>query len=210
VASLRARDLAVDIHELQDVLKEQIATAQKRYSDYANARRQPPPDFRIGSKAYVSAEFIRTTRPTRKLAEYYLGPFEIIGQPSAQSFTLRLPDELRSVHPVFHVSQLEPSIPNTIPNRQQDPPPPDFVDETGEHFEIDSILDSKIDKRRRCKLLYKVKWTGYEGTDEEDSWVSALDLADSRESVQAFHEQHPTRPGSYRQFLDCLTNAHIP
>ena len=31
---------------------------------------------------------------------------------------------MQAVHPVFHVSMLEPSIPNTIPDRVQTPPPP--------------------------------------------------------------------------------------
>jgi len=30
-------------------------------------------------------------------------------------------------------------------------------------FEISDILDTKIDNRRRCKLQYLVRWTGYEG-----------------------------------------------
>jgi len=70
---------------------------------------------------------------------------------------------MRAVHPVFHVYMLEPSIPNTIPDRVQTPPPPVMVD--GElEYEISEILNSKLDNRRcLCKLLYLVKWSGYEG-----------------------------------------------
>jgi hypothetical protein len=49
-------------------------------------------------------------------------------------------------------------------------------------YEISKILDSKIDNRRRhCKLLYLVRWEGYEGTNEETSWMlaSELDHADA-------------------------------
>jgi hypothetical protein len=46
-----------------------------------------------------------------------------------------------SVHPVFHVSQLEPATLNTIPNCIQPPPPP--VEVNGEtKYEISEILDS--------------------------------------------------------------------
>ena len=80
---------------------------------------------------------------------------------------------MRAVHPMFHVSQLEPAMPNTIPNRSQPLPPPVKVD--GEpKYEITKILDSKLDQQRRqCPLLYLVRWAGYEGTDEETSCVKS-------------------------------------
>jgi hypothetical protein len=49
---------------------------------------------------------------------------------------------------------LEPSTPNSVPNRIQ-PPPPVIIGEEPE-YEISEILDSKLDKRRACKLLYLV------------------------------------------------------
>ena len=90
---------------------------------------------------------------------------------------------MKSMHPVFHVSQLEPSIPNLIPNRVQPPPPPIEVDGEPE-YEISDILDSKIDRRRRnCKLLCLVRWSGYEGTDEETSWLLATELDHASELI---------------------------
>ena len=45
-------------------------------------------------------------------------------------------------------------------------------------YEILEILNSKLDNRRHiCKLLYLVRWFGYEGTDEETSWLPANELA---------------------------------
>ena len=95
---------------------------------------------------------------------------------------------------MFHVFQLEPSTRNTIPNRVQPPPPPIEVNEDIE-FEIFEILDSKIDKRRKCQLLYLVCWTGYEGTDQEMDWLSALELTRAQELVQDFHNSYPNKPG---------------
>ena len=135
------------------------------------------------------------TRPSRKLSEKNLGPFEIIAQVGTHSFTLRLPDSMRAVHPVFHVSMLEPATPNVIPNRVQPPPPPIEIDGEPE-FEISEILDSKIDNRRRaCKLLYLVRWAGYEGTDEEMSWILTSELGHASEVVADFHAAYPDKPG---------------
>jgi len=67
---------------------------------------------------------------------------------------------------------LEPAPSSNIPGRVSSPPPAVEID--GElEFEIAEILDSKIDRRRRCRLLYLVRWAGYEGTDEETSWITA-------------------------------------
>ena len=195
LASQRARDFVVDLDELHRTLREQIALAQRRYQGPADARRTPPPNLQVGDHVFVRSDHIRTTRPSKKLAEKFLGPFEVIAKPSRQSYTLRLPQHLRSIHPVFHVSQLEPQKPDVIPNRTQPPPPPIAVD--GElEYEIAEVLDSKIDNRRRtCKLLYLVRWSGYENTDEETSWVLATELEHAQEVVTDFHARYPSKPG---------------
>ena len=82
----------------------------------ADKRQTPPPDFKIGDKVFVKSDNICTTRPSKKLTEKFLGPFEILAQVGSVSFTLRLPDSMHSIHHVFHVSILEPSTPNEFPN----------------------------------------------------------------------------------------------
>ena len=82
-----------------------------------------------------------------------------------------------------------------IPDRVQPPPPPVFIDGEPE-FEIAEILDSKVNQRRRnCKLLYLVRWTGYAGTDEETSWILAMELGNAPELVTDYHAAYPTKPG---------------
>ena len=104
---------------------------------------------------------------------------------------------MRAVHPVFHVSMLEPATPNSIPNRIQSPPPPVEIDGEPE-YEISEILDSKVDKHRRhCNILYLVHWAGYEGTDEETSWVLASELGNAPEIISDFHAAYPAKPGPW-------------
>src|ERR1700726_3361905 len=194
VTSVHARELAVDLDELHQELCTQIADAQRRYQGPADTRRAPAPEFKVGARVYVKAKYFRTTRPSRKLAEKFLGPFEIIGRASSHSFVLRLAEAMRAVHPVFHISMLEPVTPNTILNRIVPLPPPVEIDGDFEH-EISEVLDSKIDKCRICKLLYLVWWTGYEGTDEETSWLPATELEHASEAVLDFHHAYPNKPG---------------
>jgi len=129
--------------------------AQQHYQKSADAQHFPTPDFKVGNKVFVKAQFFQTTQPSKKLSEKYLRPYEIIAQPGALLFTLCLPESMRSVHPVFHVSMLEPATSNTFSERIQLVPAPVIIDREPK-YEISWIVDSKIDRQQACKLLYKV------------------------------------------------------
>ena len=141
----------------------------------------------------IKSDHIRTTRPSKKLVENYLGPFKIIAQAGTHSFTLHLPSIMCAIHPVFHVSMLEPSTLNPFPAREAILEPPVILDGEPE-YEISEILDSKIDKHRKCKLQYLVHWTGYEGTEEETSWLPASEVGLALEVVSDFHQTYPEKP----------------
>ena len=53
----------------------------------ANLERLPPPPFRVGDRAFLRTDHIRTNRTARKLTEKEIGPFPIISQPSFMFFT---------------------------------------------------------------------------------------------------------------------------
>jgi len=165
--------------------------AQQCYQKSANARRSPAPDFKVGNKVFVKAQFFQTTQPSKKLSEKYLGPYEIISHPGTLSFTLCLPESMRSVYPVFHVSMLEPATSNTFSERIHLAPTPVIIDREPE-YEISQIVDSKIDCRWTCKLLYKVIWLGYEDTGDESEWIPASELTHVVDLVSDFHIAYPT------------------
>jgi len=133
----------------------------------------------------------------KKLSERYLGPYEIIVQPSPQSFTLHLPETMRAVYPIFHVSMLELATPNTFRQRSEPPPAPVIIDGEPE-YEISKIVDSKIDRWRACKLLYKIIWLGYEDTDNDSKWLPATELEHAKELLSDFHLRYPSKPGPLR------------
>ena len=193
IASSQACDFAVDLDELQSTLKAEISAAQQRYQKSADARRSPAPDFKVGDKVFVKAQFFQTTWPSKKLSEKYLGPYEIISQPGTLLFTLRLPESMHSVHPVFHMSMLEPATSNTFSERIQLAPAPVILDREPK-YEISRIVDSKIDCRQACKLLYKVIWLGYEDTRDKSEWISAYELSHAVDLVSDFHIVYPAKP----------------
>jgi len=128
IASSHAHNFIVDLDELQGTLKEEIAKAQVQYQPSADSCRQQPLDFQVGKSVFIKSQYFQTTHPSKKLSEKYLGPYKIIAQPSSQLFTLCLPDTMRAVHPVFHVSMLEPATPNTFQQCSKPPPAPVIID----------------------------------------------------------------------------------
>jgi hypothetical protein len=143
----------------------------------------------VGDKIWLSRRNIRTTRPSQKLDVKRLGPFpieEVVGT-GQLAYRLRLPSQLR-IHPVFHVSLLEPYRENQLPGRRQEPAPP--VEVEGElEYEVKEVLDSKMS---RGKLKYLVEWEGY-GPDER-SWEPAENVQNAAEAVAEFHQRYPNRP----------------
>ena len=103
----------------------------------------PAPDFKVDDKVFVKAQFFQTTWPSKKLSEKYLRPYKIISQPGTLSFTLCFPKFMCSVHPVFHVSMLKPTISNTFSEKIQLAPTPVIIDRKPK-YEISQIVDSKI------------------------------------------------------------------
>jgi len=197
IASSRAHDFVIDLDELQSTLKEKIANTQRQYKPSADSRRQQLLDFQARQAVFIKSQYFRMTCPSKKLSEKYLGPYKIIAQPSPQSFTLRLPDTMRAVHPVFHVSMLEPATPNPFQQCSEPLPAPIIIDGEPE-YEISKIVDSKIDCQRACKLLYKVIWLGYEDTDNNSEWLPATELEHAKELVNDFHLKYPAKPGPLR------------
>ena len=74
----------------------------------------------------------------------------------------------------------------------QPPPPPIEVDGV-EEFEVEDILDSRLDNRgggRGSRLKYTVKWAGYDQPTEEPAEY----VANASEVVANFHRRYPEKP----------------
>ena len=97
-------------------LKQAIIKTQECYQDLADARWSTAPIFQAGNAVYVLAKFIKTTRLSKKLSEQYLGPFSMTERVGSHSYLMKLLEYLRAIHPIFHISQLEPALFSNISN----------------------------------------------------------------------------------------------
>ncbi|MBW0538432.1 hypothetical protein O181_078147 [Austropuccinia psidii MF-1] len=111
-----AGKLSTKLQEVQEVVKEEFESAIRILNKYSDKKRSIPPEFQPEDKVWLASMNIRTTRPTMKLSERWLGPFEVIKKIGSNAYHLKLPLQWKSVHPVFHVSLLEPFKQSSIPN----------------------------------------------------------------------------------------------
>ena len=111
-----------------------------------------------------------------------MGPFrvlEVVGD-AKLAYKLELPAQVQ-IHPVFHVSLLEPYHESTLPGHVHATPQPIAVEGEPE-YEVAQILDSKIE---RWRLKYLVDWVGY--GPEERTWEPVENMVHAADAVADFH-----------------------
>ena len=144
-----AESRILQLKTIREDLIANLTSAQESYTHYANRSRLPTPDLRIGDLVYLDRRHIKTSRPSSKLDYKKLGPFKISEVINPVTFKLKLPPSMK-IHPVFHVSLLEPKTRDIIQDFIQPPPLPEIID-SYEEFEVEEILDSRL---HRGKLQY--------------------------------------------------------
>ncbi|MBW0584270.1 hypothetical protein O181_123985 [Austropuccinia psidii MF-1] len=135
-----AGKVSTKFQSVQQAVKEELESEIRRFKKYADRNRSIPPDFQPGDKVWLASKNIKTTRPTKKLSGRWLGPFEVIKKIESHSYYIKVPLQWKSVHPVFHVSLLEPVKQSSIQNHNHLPPPPILVEEQ-EEWEVAQVLD---------------------------------------------------------------------
>ena len=179
----RAEQATLEVEKIK-TLQQQLATdiqfLNERSAAYANKKRSMEPTLKEGDKVYLLRKHIKTKRPSTKLDFKKLGPFRILKKVSSVNYRLQLPKESR-LHPVFHISLLEPAkgtTPIATDTELQPENEPDI-------YEVEKILDRRLVGKQE---QYLVKWQGYEHTD--NTWEPVKNL-NCPELLRTFRQQHP-------------------
>jgi len=176
------------LRRLHEDLRAEIKEVQMSQAEQANKARHPDPVLNPGDRVWLRRKHIRTTRPSNKLDHKLIGPYTILEKIGSRAYKLELQATVR-IHPVFHISLLEPTASTEpIPEHQQTPPPPVVIQEQQE-WEVEKILDSR---RHRNQIQYRVKWTGFH--DPDRTWYPARNFENSSDVVCQFHEEYPEKP----------------
>ena len=144
--------------------------AQDRQKSWSDLKRRPL-EFCVGDKVFLKVS------PTKgvirfgkrgKLNPRFIGPYEVLERIGEVAYRLKLPQNLKGVHNVFHVSQLRQYVSD-----------PGHVLEEEEEIGVEEnlsypewpirILDRKDQVLRNRTIPYvKVQWSNH--TPEEATW----------------------------------------
>ena len=160
----------------QSVLDSQAKTYNKKHTKR---------EFKEGDLVLLSSKNLKQKRPNKKLSDKAIGPFRIRRRIGTQAYHLWLPPKYR-IHPVFHVSLLEPYQRRPGDDSIPEFPVPDLIDDD-EIGDVEEILKKR---KRKGVLEYLVRWVGY--PKEYDQWIPEEDM-DAQDMIDAFNARGSRR-----------------
>lgn len=179
-------DLLDSISDTMTELKANLVKAQERYKIQAD-RHRIDHEFQVGDLVWLSTRYLSSRRPSRKLDYRRIGPYPILERIGRVAYKLQLPHDLK-IHPVFHISLLEPATANPFPNRIAPPPAPIDI-EADLEYEVEEVLDSR---RRGRGIQYLILWKGYPISDS--TWEPPDNVRNAQDLVADFHRRYPNKP----------------
>lgn len=180
------------LKELHSQLSRDIAFKALRTAKYANTKRSTGPPFQEGDKVYLLRKHIKTKRPSTKLDFKKLGPFRILEKIGPVNYKLQLPETSR-IHPVFHVSLLEPARGNTPVVEHAELQPENDPD----IYEVERIEDTRTTTSGQQEYL--IKWRGY--PHSENTWEPRKHL-ECPDLLKEFHRKRLERGSAKRDHQD--------
>ena len=194
-----AQQFADDMADALAHAKAKLQEAQAVQAVQANKRRRDVV-FKVGDKVKLSTANIRLpSTMSKKLVARYLGPFTVEKVVNPVAYKLKLPSSLK-IHPVFHVSVLQPwRVDNEHPGHVH-PGPPQALDAEDGQWLVEKLLDKRVVRCGRKQVVeYLVRWQGF--GPEDDLWTPQRDIAADliAEYEATHHAQIPVQRRSTRR-----------
>ncbi|SLM35630.1 reverse transcriptase domain protein [Lasallia pustulata] len=147
------------------------AFASQKTAKYYNSNRKKGPSLEEGDKVYLLQRNIRTDQPAKKLDHTKLGPFRIKKALGPDVYELELPKSMK-IHPVFHITVLEPAHPS-IPVATQVPTLE--TDDNDKEYVVEKVLQSQL-------------------VDGQLQYLEPASQFTLKKVLQDFHRHHPEQP----------------
>jgi hypothetical protein len=149
---------AEGMHSLMTKIWDEAIAAMELHQGIAS----PIEGLSVGDKVWLLLTNISSKRQSKKLDNRKGGPFTITEKISSHAYRLQLPKTMK-VHDIFHINLLTRVKEDEDFHRRQAKPPPIITEEGEEEYEIDHIVAWEW---RKGKLLYQVRWRGYDPIED--------------------------------------------
>jgi len=127
------------IHQQAKQTLENTRESMKKYFDRKTTEQ---PRIDVGDLVMLNAKKKRSKRPSKKLSPKLYGRFKVLEKKASRAYKLEISPEWK-IHPVFHISLLEPYRASNLPNREQPPREPKEIEGDLE-WEVESIVKREI------------------------------------------------------------------
>jgi len=114
-------DFVDEAEKKVQIIQQHMRAAQSRQKSYVDNRRRPL-EFKVGDYVYLEVTPMKKVQRFRfrsKLAPRCVGPYQILERKGPMANKNHLPEELSSIFPVFHVSQLRKCL--KVPEQRIEP-----------------------------------------------------------------------------------------
>ena len=190
---IAANKFADRMRDLETHLHDEMLIAQAIYESTANANRRPCPRYKVGDMVWLNTRNLQTARPTVKLDDRNIGPYavsRVFSNPLV--IQLELPPGVK-IHPVFHANLLQHEADDPLPGQHPAPREPVEAEDGQREWYVNSILNSKYDRRFQPPLLqYFVNWEGHNPT-----WEPFNFLTNCQQALNEYHQAYPTAAGPH-------------
>jgi len=166
------------VHEEAEAALRKMQEEMKRYADRG---RKEMEEWRKEDRVLLSTkDLVFKERPSKKLMEWYVGPYTIEEVISSNAVKLRLPSSMR-IHPVVNISRIVRYREQVKGQKKEEGKPVEV--EGVEKWEVKKILNKK---KIRGVEKYLIQWKGF--TAEEDTWERRENLRNAEELIEEFEQ----------------------
>ena len=157
-----AKGFTSELEGTLESVRKNLEKAKEQMKLNADKSHLAAPDYTIGQQVWLATKNLQLTHASRKLTEWWLGPYTIIGLAGPNAVKLKLSRSLQ-IHPVVNISQVKPYLRPMEGQTSYHPRPVHVTKDRDNEWEVDHIVDSHLKNK---KLEYLVHWRGYDNSDQ--------------------------------------------
>jgi hypothetical protein len=188
-----AEEFVQNLQKVRDSAKKALEKAKAHMKDRVDGKRRPAIAYADGDLVMVTAERLKSNRPSQKLDDKWRGPFKVLRKVGSAAYELEMPPKWKGYR-IFNRDRLKRYV-APIFDSQRDaevPPPPELVDEF-EEYEVEAVLADRV---RQGIKEFLIRWKGY--PPENDTWEPQENLQNAKDALRRYMSRgRATRKGGH-------------